>query len=838
VRGNLRRLAIALAGAAWLGAGARAQDLGGADRPQQPVDVRAESLVYERERNVYVASGDVVIEQPGRRLTADWVTFNPDTGNGVASGHVVITEGGDRLEAEFLHFDVETLEGVVFQGRLDSSESRFRLTGDEVRRTGPESYEFREGSFTTCRCPEPGRDPWMIRADRADLEIEGYGTARNTTFEVLGVPVVWLPWMIYPLKRERQTGVLFPEIGTSSRTGFDVGLPLFWAARDDLNVTFTPHWLSERGFKPNLGLEYVYGEYSRGELFGTFIHDLDVDPDDPDTRFDEDRWAARAVHDHWFSESGDTRFKLDATALSDNLFSFDFDDFPGIRRDRFVESRAFYTSSLGSLGSLPDLGLSGALQWADDQQNPDDQDRDRFLLQRLPHLQTSLPPAPLRLFGQALAPSFDVAYTYFHSRSDLEDVYPQATIVGDDLFADTGVDSVPDGDERRNDGSKAPAPNPGDPYDPLLDPNRDSVGGPSSDAIFNSEGDGIFQEGELLADRGHRVLMNPRLALPLRVGDLVDVYPELGYHGTYYTTRAQSLRGRHLFTAQLDLSTQLRRALELPFGGGQGVHVVEPHLKWTGLTNADQDDDPLFVPSPFVPQTRVRQLDLYNVTRDPADRLEAVDAITLAFANRVYGRGTKATRLFADVVVSSQFEFHDDEGVAPLYLDGTLFPARDWRSRLVFGYDPDESRVSEGLVSVGWFHPAGHDVDLRYRYLHDIPLFFEDFRSADERFDAFSSDFERVNQIALNMRAALTRRWAVTYSGVQSFEDSLSLNNTGGVEYTSGCQCWALRVEVGDDRQRGVRVGVAYTVLGLGRDDQLVRPFSGRSGGARLLEPR
>jgi lipopolysaccharide assembly outer membrane protein LptD (OstA) len=826
VRGKLRRLAIALVGSGLLGAGASAQDLGGADRPEQPVDVRANSLAYERERNVYVASGDVVIEQPGRRLTADWVTFNPDTGNGVASGHVVITEGGDRLEAEFLHFDVETLEGVVFEGRLDSTESRFRLTGDEVRRTGPETYEFREGSFTTCRCPEPGRDPWMIRADRADLEFEGYGTARNTTFEVLGVPVVWLPWMIYPLKRERQSGVLFPEIGTSSRTGFDVGLPLFWAARDDLNVLFTPHWLSKRGFKPNLELEYVYGERSWGELYGTFIHDLDVDPEDPDTRFDEDRWAARALHDHWLSESGQARLKLDATALSDNMFSFDFDDFAGIRRDRFVESRAFYTNALDTFGSLPDLGLTGAFQWADDQQNPDDQDRDRFLLQRLPHLQTNLPPAPVTLFGQALAPSFDVAYTYFHSRSDLEDVYPQATLVGDDLFADTGIDSVPDGDERNNAGDKVPT-----------DANRDDVGGPGGDGIFDSEGDGVFQEGELLADRGHRVLMNPRLGLPLRLGDLVDVYPELGYHGTFYTTRSQSLRGRHLFTGQIDVSTQLRRTLGLPFGGGDGVHVVEPHLKWTGLTHADQDEDPLFVPSPFVPQTRVRQLDLYNVTRDPADRLEAVDALTLAFANRIYGRGANATRLFADFVVSSQYEFHADEGVAPLYLDGTLFPAKNWRSRLIFGYDPDESRIAEGLISVGWFHPDGHDVDVRYRYLRDIPLFFEDFRSADERFDAFSSEFERVNQIALSLRAALTRRWAVTYSGVQSFEQSLSLSNTGGVEYTSGCQCWALRVEVGDDRQRGVQVGIAYTVLGLGRDDQLARPFGGR-GGMRLLEPR
>ena len=52
-----------------------------------------------------------------------------------------------------------------------------------------------------------------------NLEIEGYGTAKNTTFEVLGVPVVWLPWMIYPLKTERSTGFLLPELKTGSVRG-------------------------------------------------------------------------------------------------------------------------------------------------------------------------------------------------------------------------------------------------------------------------------------------------------------------------------------------------------------------------------------------------------------------------------------------------------------------------------------------------------------------------------------------------------------------------------------------------------------------------------------------
>ena len=85
------------------------------------------------------------------------------------------------------------------------------MSGAEIAKTGAQTYRFEKGRFTTCRCADGERDPWEIKADSAELEIGGYGTARNTTFEVLGVPVVWLPWMIYPLKTERQTGLLFPR---------------------------------------------------------------------------------------------------------------------------------------------------------------------------------------------------------------------------------------------------------------------------------------------------------------------------------------------------------------------------------------------------------------------------------------------------------------------------------------------------------------------------------------------------------------------------------------------------------------------------------------------------
>jgi len=43
-------------------------------------------------------------------------------------------------------------------------------------------------------------------------------------------------------------------------------------------------------------------------------------------------------------------------------------------------------------------------------------------------------------------------------------------------------------------------------------------------------------------------VLNPRLALPFRIMDTVEVYPELAYHGTFYQTDSQSGEIRNLLT--------------------------------------------------------------------------------------------------------------------------------------------------------------------------------------------------------------------------------------------------------------------------------------------------
>ena len=272
-----------------------------------PFDLIAEEVEYDRARALYVARGKVRIEQqvPPRVLHADWVTFSSRTGQGVASGEVIVEEGPDVLTADFMQFRVDDTRGIVFHAELDSGEKHFRMEGSEVSKTGESTYHFQDGRFTTCRCPDEDQtDPWHIEADEADVTVGGYAVAKNTTFEVLGIPILWVPWVVIPVKTDRQTGFLPPLLNASSRGTADFSLPFFWAPRDELNVLFTPTFISGRGFKPKLELEYVFGEASEGALMASYIDDHRTDPPNPSTPFDTDRWAFGSQQDWMLARWG------------------------------------------------------------------------------------------------------------------------------------------------------------------------------------------------------------------------------------------------------------------------------------------------------------------------------------------------------------------------------------------------------------------------------------------------------------------------------------------------------------------------------------------------------
>jgi lipopolysaccharide assembly outer membrane protein LptD (OstA) len=774
--------------------------------------VRADEVSYDQKRDLYEAAGDVrVVQSGGRTLSADWLAFNRTTQVGIATGHVRIVDRQDVVTADFAAVDLRSLVALAQNASLDTAGPGFQVRGERVQRKGVNTYSIENGTFTACRCP-PGteRTPWQIETGSADVQVGGYAVARDLWFRAFGVPVLYLPWLIYPVKTERQTGFLLPSIGSSSRGGTEIETPFFLELGPSAGAVIRPTYFTDRGLKGSIEYEYVLGETGEGKLgVAGLAGDDSVSSDDPDTifsdddtPFSEDRWAYWVEHKQPLGEGG--RLGLAVHRVSDNQYPLDFDDIAGTRNQRFMNSTGW--ASWAGRGWF--AGISA--QHFDDLQSPDDLDRDDFLLQRLPQVDVSALPG--RLGGLPLRLGFDSRYAYFHQNDGVDQLADfdalGAAVLRDPIggrFFDTGIDGL----FNRREQLYRPQPNP--PFAATADPHGDGTGGE------RSELDGRFQEGELLADDGHRLDLYPHLSLPLRLG-VVETLSEVGMRETLYMPREGGNESREVWTARFDVRTRLSRSFSL--GSTQMRHQLEPRVSFAALSAPDEEDNPLFIPTPRIGPQRLVEGDMRLLTRDPSDQLADARLVVAQLANRIFARPPvegAPPRLLAEFRAGTGYDFEDNE-VSRYFAEGRFHPWRALQLHLNAGWDAGEHSLEEATAAFQWLPESRHALSLGYRYRRELTRSFEEFRRDDDIFDQGDEDADRLSQVDLTSIFVVSSRLELFASGFVSLEDSSANGGELGVLLISGCRCWDLVASI-EQRTRpdDTRLNLELRLSGLGR---------------------
>jgi LPS-assembly protein len=170
-------------------------------------------------------------------------------------------------------------------------------------------------NFTTCPADQVN---WQLEADQIEIDTRARsGTGHGTKVEFKGVPILYLPWMTFPVGPQRKSGFLFPNVGASSRNGAVFELPYYWNIRPNLDFTAEPVYYSKRGV--DLGGEFRYlTERQRGAFYFNYLPD--------DNLADRDR--ARFTLRHVAELPGEWRFRIDATDVSDSSYFEDFERGP------------------------------------------------------------------------------------------------------------------------------------------------------------------------------------------------------------------------------------------------------------------------------------------------------------------------------------------------------------------------------------------------------------------------------------------------------------------------------------------------------------------------------
>jgi LPS-assembly protein len=289
-------------------------------------------------------SGGILVRQGNRQAGADSARYVPETRS-------LLLEGGVRYEDPETQVKAGSGEISYDLGRIRFEDAQFSIAANdahgaadaiEINQQG--RLELDRVSYTTC---PPGSNDWLLEARDIDLDtVKGSGTAKGVKLRFQGVPIFYSPFLSFPIGDARKSGMLSPQIGSTSRSGTELRVPLYWNIAPNYDATFTPRLLTDRGTQLQTQFRYLTKSMSGR---------LDVEHLPSDTMFNDARTMARLRHRTLFSNLW--RNRINYQEVSDNQY---FEDLGGslsnssiTHLDRNV-SFDFYTDTLSFFGQIQD----------------------------------------------------------------------------------------------------------------------------------------------------------------------------------------------------------------------------------------------------------------------------------------------------------------------------------------------------------------------------------------------------------------------------------------------------------------------------------------------------
>lgn len=223
-----------------------------------------------------MSQGKVTISRAGQEISANkaYLYRDPKTGKLSAIdffGNVKLHEPNQLVVGNSMHLDIKTnartLNDILYRAAIygdlhplplpvsySEQQRERKITqmsawgqAESFSQTEPKIFMFKNASYTTC---PPNTCVWKVKAKTLVLNKNtgrGYATGAQLFFK--RVPVFYAPYFNFPIDARRQTGFLFPRVGSSGSYGPFLMTPFYWNLAPNYDTTISPAYLSKRGLQ-------------------------------------------------------------------------------------------------------------------------------------------------------------------------------------------------------------------------------------------------------------------------------------------------------------------------------------------------------------------------------------------------------------------------------------------------------------------------------------------------------------------------------------------------------------------------------------------------------------
>jgi len=234
----------------------------------QKINILSDKAYRRTRENEFQAIGNVVITHLKNAIYGDRALLNFNNGHTEVEGSVRLISPGVTFYGSKLSYNFLSKEIFLEDARILSDS--FSIVGRKVYQTSPIDIQAYDAEYTTCRdCPES----WSVFGKSINVTVGKYVRIHDAYFKVNGMIVFYLPYIIFPIKQQRETGLLFPMMGHKKNEGMRFQQPFFWAINEQSDATISPGVFGSRGYGGDIEYRHVFGEKTWAKTNFFFIDD-------------------------------------------------------------------------------------------------------------------------------------------------------------------------------------------------------------------------------------------------------------------------------------------------------------------------------------------------------------------------------------------------------------------------------------------------------------------------------------------------------------------------------------------------------------------------------------
>ena len=265
--------------------------------PEKRIDIRGNGKVHYQQLNL--ASNQILYEASKDRV--------------ISTGAPTLKDATTQLVGTRMVWRLDTRQGYAYAGTTEFENGFYR--GEEIKRVTDKVLLVKGADYTTCERRGDSSD-YHFHASRMKITLGDKAVARPIALYIKNIPIMALPYWIFPIRKGRHSGMLMPDVEFGfdrTRGRFVRNLGYYIAPSDYTDEMFwgdyydsPPRWILNGQFRYNV--RYLldgtfFGAYSREKL--------------PKRT----RWDLRGSHDQQLGERASLKFQ--ANFVSDKAFRSD-----------------------------------------------------------------------------------------------------------------------------------------------------------------------------------------------------------------------------------------------------------------------------------------------------------------------------------------------------------------------------------------------------------------------------------------------------------------------------------------------------------------------------------